>query len=542
MKEYIEELRYFFRSKVYTGSLFAIAIISYWYAAVNTSIGIDDIRGELEIGAGKQVIASGRFSLAFWPYLLGYKTKWIENSFAIDIISIFALMLGVTNCCILFHKILKETMPIMGYTLFSCLMLSYPLIHEIWEYTHINLCICMGYVCASMALLIMYEQLHGKSNKSKPVVASLLMLLVCSGYESVVFVYIFMVFAILFVSILNEYKEKVFRQVLRHGEAYAGILAIGVFLRIFITKVIILGMFHVPLDGNGATAIMWGIKGFREIVGGLINGWINSYLLKGIVYFPLTEFWICIVVYVILFVYVVIKVKEKALCIPGIGMLFSLIALSILQGSVTFYRSCQVFSIFVAFTGMLLYYIIWRKGGKRLVNTVVILLSWVCLVQAIYLSYWLSVNHMRSEEEVHVIRQIGNDLACNYDMQKPIVMLGGYNLSKFITEAVSIDQSDIRWKIYSHVYAWINKEDYEEVYNGNRILNETNVSSVITWALGDQIDIFNLFQICGYDYVFPEDAEICIKAEKYVQESNMPGYPGKGYIEDIGEFIVVYIN
>lgn len=540
MKNYFEEIKYFFENKLYIISTAIMAVLSYGYAAVNTSIGTDDIRGELEIGAGKQVIASGRFSQAIWPYLFGYKTEWIENSFVIDVLAVIILLWASVNCCILFRKIAKELIPDAAYVVFSCLMITYPLIHEIWEYTHINLCVCIGIFLDTVALLIMYKWIKSRAHINDLLVVSFLLMIVCSGYESTVCVYIFLVFAILLLSTLFQHLYSV-KQLLKEGCIYAGVLIFAIFLRLIVHYFIILHLFHVPYDGNGATGIVWG-EDFISTLWSLIVGWIDSYLLKGIIYFPLTEILVSIVIHFGLIIYLWRKNQKINILISGLGMLFSLVALSLLQGIVTFYRSCQVFAFFIAFTGMLFFNVIYQKR-KQASYTLAGILLFICLIQAFYLNRWLTLNHFRSNEEITVIKTIGNDLMREYDLDKPVVILGEYNLSDYIIEAKSINKNDVRWKIYCHVYSWMHKKDYSIVYNEkSRILSQTDVNSVITWATSDQIDIFNLFRMQGIDYVFPSDEILRLKAEEYIQTHFMPEYPQDGYIADAGEFIVIYIH
>lgn len=191
MKKYLKELLFFVNNRFYCGLTILTAVIAYGYAAANISIGIDDVRGKLEIGEGRQVIASGRFSQVILPNLLGYHTEWIENSYAIDVLAVFLLMLSAVNCCILFRKKSKENISMTALAVFSSLMLTYPLINEIWEYTHINLCICTGIFLLTIVIYIVDEWMKTKWNIWKAITIVLLMTFICASYESVVCVYIF---------------------------------------------------------------------------------------------------------------------------------------------------------------------------------------------------------------------------------------------------------------------------------------------------------------------------------------------------------------
>lgn len=541
MQKYFEEVCSFFKEKTYIGLTTLMAVIGYGYAATNISIGIDDIRGELEIGEGRQVIASGRFAQAIWPYLFGYKTEWIVNSFAIDIIALFILIFAAASCCALFRKASKNNIPTMAYTIFSCLMITYPLMNEIWEYTHINLCICIGILLSTIVIHIVYEQISEGWKTGKILGVIFLMTIVAAGYESVVSVYIFLVFAIIFLSVLFIPDKWSLKSIMKNGCIYAGILGGGIVGRAVLHK-IILAIFNVPYDVNGNTGINWRSGEIGHQIRSLIVDWIDMYLLKSIIYFPLTEMVFWAIIYIGLLVWFVVKIKKGAIWIPGIGMLISLFILSLIQGSITFYRSCQVFAFFVGFTGMLLYCAIKNSNKRRLGNFVLFGLIWICLLQAINLNYWLSLNHLRSEEEERVICDIGKELRQDYDMSKPIVFAGTYCLSDKIMELASISKEDIRWKIYSYIYSKMHNVDFDSVYNNaSRKIAHTNVNSVITWALNDQKDMQKLFAYYGIKVKILDDSEIIDKEKEKVIQGKVSAYPHKGYIEDNNEYIVVYI-
>ena len=102
------------------------------------------------------------------------------------------------------------------------------------------------------------------------------------------------------------------------------------------------------------------------------------YLLKSIIYFPLTEMVIFGIIYICLLAYILRSSKRYIIVIPGIGMLLSFIALSLVQGSVTYYRCTgQVFAFFVAFVGMLLCYIVEKSNRRHLKRVVQLILVWL---------------------------------------------------------------------------------------------------------------------------------------------------------------------
>lgn len=542
MKKYLKELLFFVNNRFYCGLTILTAVIAYGYAAANISIGIDDVRGQLEIGEGRQVIASGRFSQAIWPNLLGYHTRWIENSFAIDVIAVLLLMLSAVNCCILFRKRSKDHISMIALTIFSSLMLTYPLINEFWEYTHINLCICTGIFLSTMVIYLVDDWLETKWNIWKVLLIALLMMFVCTSYEAVVCVYIFIVFAILFLAVLFDSDKWSMKLLIKTGFMYVTALVSGIVGRVVIHKFITV-LLNMPYDTNGNTGISWKISELGTQLYSLIVSWVDMYLLKSIIYFPLTEMVIFGIIYICLLAYILRSSKRYIIVIPGIGMLLSFIALSLVQGSVTYYRcTSQVFAFFVAFVGMLICYIVEKSNRRHLKIAVPLILVWLCIVQSVNLNYWLTLNHLRSEEEEKVIYDIGSELRQNHDMSKPVVFWGFYGLSSEIIELASIPKEDVRWKAYSYVYSKLHDEDYSSVYNGSRRkLPQTNVNSVISWALGDQKDMQALMAKQGFSIKITEDSQIWDEVFEKLYYGRVPAYPDKEYIEEEEEYIAVYI-
>ena len=541
MKKYFDEVMIFISDRFYCGLTLLTVVIAYGYAATNISIGIDDIRGQLEIGEGRQVIASGRFSQAILPNLLGYHTEWIENSYAIDVLSVVFLMLSAVNCCVLFRKKSKDSISTVTLAFFSSLMLTYPLINEIWEYTHINLCICTGILFTTIVIYFVDAWMGTKWNVWKVLLICLLMTFVCTSYESVVCVYIFLVFAILFLMVLFDSDKCSMKFIIKAGIIYITALVSGIIGRIVIHKMIMI-LFNIPYEGNGNTGINWKLNELGAQLYSLIVNWIDMYLLKSIIYFPLTEMIVFGVIYMCLLILIVKYSRRYIIMVPGMGIILSFFALSLLQGGVTYYRcTCQVFAFFIAFVGMLLCYMVQKSNKRYIKNIVFLIMMWICIVQAFNLNYWLSLNHLRSEEEEKIICDIGNELSRNYDMNKPVVFCGGYKLSTEITELASISKGDIRWKAYSHVYSKLHGADYDLIYdNSERKLTQTNVNSVIGWASGDQKDMQKLFAKQGFSVVVTEDSEIWNEAFAKIYFGKAPAYPKSGYIEEHENYIAIY--
>lgn len=542
MKKYFNEITYFLNNKLYLYSCILVAIISFGYSAVHTTVSIDDFNGERYIGESGEFWQAGRFALAIFPKLLGYGTKWVHNSYAIEILGIVFLILAATMYCVLFRRVTKNKINFYALLSFSCILISYPLMNEIWEYTSTNCFICVDFFLVAFALLLVWEQLCEGFKIKKSLLASTAIMLTISSYESFAVVYIFSVFAVIFLELLFENRKITLKEVMKKGSIYAIFLLFGLVLRILVHQVLLF-VLNLEKGTNGATKILWGNTPVKEILYQLFWGWIDLYMIRGMIYFPIFELMLGIIAGSGLCLFLVLKKRNILILFSGMGMFFSLFLFSIIQGSVTPYRACQVFAVFVAFVGMVLVHIGFeycKQGVAIALFAATLLLS---LYQAFYLNYFLTLNHLRYEEESHVICDIGTDVQKNYDVSKPVIFVGEYNLSESIVEASSISKEDVRYQIHSYMYAKVHGADYEFIYdNTTRKIPSTNVNSVINWSLGRQADIQKLFYFNGFSFKIMEDVNIVEEAKSFVKSEEIPSYPNDGYIVDKGKYIVVNIN
>lgn len=546
MNAYYNDLKQFLKNKVFIFVVLADVLMSFGFAMTNLTLSIDDLEGVRYVGAGNELIASGRFGTVLWSYVFGYRDRLIQNSFIIDCVSLALFVFAVINFCVLFRRISKSKISMSACMVFSCIWLSYPLINEIWEYTGTNIVICGGFLLISLTLLLIHNYVHSENKRkySLLVVAAILMMIVCAGYEAVVPVYIFAVCAVLSLQIVyGDENEKQLKNVIYQGLFYASILIAGILLRVLIHKVILVVM-GVPKANNGATTIYWGKGSINSVLKNWFIGTMNT-VLDGIIYFPLTELLVSMVVLVVVGI-IACRRHSWVLVIPGCGMFLSLIILSLIQGVVSPYRTCQVYGIFVAFVGMIVVVIIQQrkwKYKKWIPLVSLILAGCLCFYQAVYLNYFLTLNHIRSEEEANVIRQTGEKLQAEFDTTKPVIFIGRYQLSEYVREAASISKDDLRWKLHYALYMLGN-----QLVGGSstgeflsRKLPQTNINSILAWGeyAHNQEAMHNLFMYYGFDYVLAEYETVYEEAREYVIQNEIPSYPEKGYIIDAGDYIVV---
>ena len=554
MKKYLDDVRALIKSRRYILPLLAIALISYGYAVFNTSVSMDDTEADRYVGSGNHMLGAGRFGIWFWSFIEG---RW-ENSYLTDIIAIFLIIFACTNFCVLFKRISNGKIGLGALTIFSCIFISQPIMSEIWELTGANVNIGAALVFVSFSLLIIYSFIHSeKRNKDYLSLLGIapMMTLVCAGYESVVPIYIFFVFAILALQIIyGEEKEKKFLEILKQGLIYASFLVIGIVLRIVVHKLILI-LFDIPLVQNGATDILWGTMPATQIIKSLMVSIGFYWIFGALISPPLTSLVLSGVALIIMGL-VASKKHSPLILLMGAGMFLSLIILPVIQGSPALFRTCQVFAAFCGFTAMM-FVTSFPKGISKRKNILrvcaITLCGFFAFYQASFINYFLELNHRRSENEIAIIRQVSYDLKSEFDITKPVIFVGGHKLSDSIIEAASIPEDSKSWILYTKCYAAvceITGQEYD-ISSLKRKLVQSNIKPLIDWGFtsywspatySTQEAMPKIFSYFGCDYI-PADFDTYFDvATEYAEEENMPAYPEKGYIKDMGDYIIVHMQ
>lgn len=544
-RQYSKELTYFIRNVRYMAAVTSMAFLCFGYSAVHVTIGGDTLIGDVYLGEGNAMLAAGRFGMVLWAKLLGYKNAEPFYQSAIVVLSVAMLILAAIHFCMLLRRICAERISLLGYGLFSCAFISYPLMNEIWQYPGANSAVCGGYLLVAGALYGMCaffekEEVFSKRKLIRMVAISLLLMVVCSGYESLAVVYVFGVFMVLFLEQLVGAKRSL-RKVIRRGIFFAVPLVAGVILRLLVHRALLLAL-GLTAAQNGDTAILWGTEPVFDTLWNVIRGCGFMYGLRAFVYLPITELVLAVLAFMVLLVGATVKKRDPLLLLTGAGMMVSLVLLAILQGKHTAYRTCQVFAVMVAFSVMALYETVrrWPKDGKVVPGVVGALLAVVCIHQGVYLNHLLVLDNLRSEEEAHVVRTIGTDLLRSCDTSKPIILTGEYELSDWMQEETTARLQD--YPIYQWVIQKIGGEDTLKIQDGDKFV-QTNVNSFLSKvAAYSPTERQRLFQYYGFDFSFSTSAENARKAEEYVKDHNVPGYPRDGYITESEDWIIVNLS
>lgn len=537
---------YFFSNRFFMAALLLTATFCYATSVTQITIGRDSLEGSRYLGEGQIMLAAGRFGMNFLATLFGYGYAEPPVQPYVDLLATVLFVLAAIHFCVLMRKICGERISRVGYGIFACSLISYPLINEIWEYTGANVCVAAGYLLAAGAVYILHDVLYRqelslKGRIGRLFTASFFCLVICTSYESISVVYVFTVFMVLLLQQWTGERLK-FSALMRQGILYASALLTGIVMRVVLHQVI-LDVFSLTKETGGATNILWGVYPFWNVVETLVKQCIIYYVMRACFYFPILEFVLAVMLFGLLLVITVIRNHRPLMLLTGGGLLFTPFLLPLIQGRYAPYRTCQVFAMLVAMTAMAIYESLkrWKKRHwlKRVCAGAMVFL---CLYQSAYLSQLLNLDYIRSEEEAFVIRTIGTDLERQCDITKPIVVTGSYTLGEELLQPVTVDVAE------SLIYAWFQHRTKWEADTTIKFV-DSNVNSVLDWALHAFNELGSagtamekLFRYQGFDFHFELDLERQAEAERYAKDQELPGYPQAGYIVELSDYIIVNLS
>lgn len=469
---------------------------------LNRTISIDDLAKDLYIGSGKKMLAGTRWGMELWHNVLGVTqvTPFIEKFFGV-----LFLMVGAALISCIFYLLGGKSKCIMRYTVLSVLLITYPLINEIWEYSGANMIIA-GNLCI-VAGTVLY-QITSTPRWYILLISGVALSVVASSYETGIFVYVTLVLMVLFYKycfVQNNTKKKY--QWIYEGFRFSIPLFIALGLRIVI-GIFLLKIYGLTYAANGASTIEWECT-FSHLKG-LVKDCIYTYIVSGLVYYPIAVFVIFAIAFIVIFIWVSMRKKRFLAFVLGICILGSLFLQVLVQGVVMPYRNANTLSLFVAFVGFLILHI--SKRWSKIAMYACILL---CLHQSIYLHQILALNNQRSENELAVVRQVGFRLKSEFE-HKPIIFVGNYDIGYWLNSRVCAAKDTINGKLYSKI-------------TGKRRYIDTNVNSALNWsiqAFGNQNMMKEYFAYCGYDIQLVQEnaTEKYYEATGVAQQNKMKAF------------------
>lgn len=528
--EYITNLKYII-------FLLLSLVSSYTFFLTNYSVSVDDFSGDRYYFG--QLFAQGRMTSTLIRHIFGLINN---NYWFIDFIGIVFLGLSAIVFCIVFDRVIK-TKSLIPQVVFSCLLVTSPLHTEIFSYTGCTLAVGGGFFLVSCALWFVLNYIESKQKKNL-VFASVMVALVSSWYESLVVVYFCAVFAVLILKyISDDYKEKItMKSIFTNGMIFAVPLIAGLVLEFAISFPVSKLVNFTGFLGSANTS-GW-LTGESAGIFGIVRSWMLKYVLACGWYLPITLFAVSLVVALVLAVYYCKRKKSPLIVLLFAGLYLGVIILSLIFGNCTPYRTAQVVIFFTAFIYFLLAHTLCGHSCKLLFRGACVILAYFIILQITNTNYWFNADYQRYQEEKSVVMQVGNTLYQNYDINKPVVFVGDYELSDNIKELTYIKVDSIPYKLASilHINSVINNDNDGKYFHN---IQETNCKSFIKWSevaflTNDNkpnTELLKFFSYCGYSDIKQGTLKQYNEAKKLSEA--MPEWPQKGSVKDNGEYIIV---
>jgi len=547
MKEIYEEIKLLLQKKIYLWSIVITAIASYGFAISQPMIGVDDsaIGRYFKEGLGPIM---GRFGF----FLLHKICPVAEYTpFIADFIGILFLILGATLWCIVLGKIIGKRLSVLSASVFSCVMISCPLMSEVFIY-YLHNGVCLSY-CTS-ALFVWYF-LDGISQKGltryKKLSIALLLIWITNSFVEA-FTIVFLMALAMNWTLQSIYKRRKFtpKIVLKEGTAAGIILALSIVLRTITIELItfsysLQGQIGIMNRRSILEALDWfkNDNGFAEFVM-TIKKYIAMYYVNAIAYIPIRIYVLAVICLFLYTSYRLVRHKQIIPILCAVMMQLIPLILVFLEGHATFYRNSQYIPLYVAFVVMLFTNCIENYPQKQNLASKVWIVAMVILIynQAHEMTQWFYIDYMKYEDAKNTVAMISYDIDTKHDTSKPIVFVGNYTIPEHIVDKAYVDYDSDTYRLISNLLD-IMDPNLKTCFamNDGYSLSSESIYSVFTWGNiafeGWDKETHQFFADHGHTYKRIMDPEIC--REIQTRYSDLPGWPLQGSIVEEAEYIIV---
>ena len=497
--------------------------VAFGFSMMNRTVGADDLATSLYVD-GDVWLSELRWGAVLWKKLFSFGdcVPYLDKY-----LSVCFLMLAGTAFACLLYAINGKKDRVWLYTIAACSLITFPILCEIWEFTCGGTIIVPGdFFCAFMILL----WLHCTGTKDRPATASqtgasgtakaseaakvpkspagrgktsgrsaagigaqagtlllagILLTPVISSAESIAPVYVATVLIILYyrycVRVTAPDKKAAW---FLEGVRYAIPLVIAFILRLIIGYGI-MAVLGLHFKHTGATQVQWPLSG--EELAALFKGILIDYGAAALINLPISIFIACTILFAVRSFVLAVRRRSILPVFLGISIGISLFLISIIQGSVMYYRTAITLMPFCAFVFYLHaedFYDLINKGILRRQPIRVlagrcglVLLLFITWRQAAHMHRFLALNNQRFDNEAAVMRQIGYTLSTEYDTSKPVIFVGDYTLGDTFYWTTHDKGTSRAGKLFRSIRQ---KIDGTETWHSPELV-QTTVSSAIDW-------------------------------------------------------------
>ena len=536
----------YLNDKFYLISLLVTAIGSYYFLITNYSISIDDLEGHRYLNG--ELIAQGRISSS----IINRIFQFPENTVSIkDFLGMILLCVGAIMFCMIFDRCIK-TKNHIPQTVFSCLFVSYPLHSELFSYTGCFLSVSIGCILNALSILFIMDFFEKKKFRYLLYPVPCLMV-IASWYESILLIYVQIVFAILIFRQMSDSKLKL-GGVIGKGLIYAAPLAVATGLEYVVSTAVRLSL-HLEKSIHAATDLSqrYSRDGtLIENVLGYINTLASRLVLSFLNYMPIQLFIFASALFFVLILIITVKKRKLGIFLCGTGLFLSNFIISMILSNVLTFRTCQSFSYFVAFTFFLLIILICKAAERNNSQPLNIIYKTICILSAVLIaiqvntiSDYFTTDWIRYEYEKMILDDVGKELIKNYDLSKPVIFVGELEMSDEVTARASKAPNPLIYNVLIKVPGLKAKFDKFEIYNCTDPvkIQFTNAQSYLRWARHsfNQEPIIHFLEFIGFSGI-KNGTEEQIDEVNSLVNNDLPSWPKEGYITETDKYIIVKLG
>lgn len=492
-EEYKKSINYFFKNKAFIITIILITVLSFGFTITNSSVGMDDTAFD-RYYQGKEMLAIGRWG-SYLVYQILNITEFIP--FWIDFIASSIIMLTAVLWCIFLKKNLEDKLPLGAYITFAAVFISFPIINEIFIFENCNIAVMLGSFLASLGIMVFYENYTKIHKKGIYIVSALILTFAMSMYEACAQI---MLVAIFITAILMIYtnRDKKIKDIFKYLFSVLGILLVGVILDEIIVKIIYFA--GVRASDVADKEINWGQYGILESFEIILVDIVCA--MKNIKYFPVLIFDVASGIGLAISILQSDRKKNWMILVIFIAMFLSNFAISILQLDAVLYRTCTSWGLFVAIIVLMLYKFLSEYKITKILACLVI--GILVLQQSKTLNQLFYNDYKRYQKDLHIAYDLVYNLEKDYDISKPLVIMG----------TPYKGMGDYGAQSNSLSVLWWGKKAFND--NGREFIKFLNS--------------------LGYDFDVPTDEEY---EKGKIEAENMERYPKDGSIRELDDCIII---
>lgn len=550
---------------IYLIIVITTAALSYGYNITHFAIGVDDTAMELYFEEGLSV-CTNRWTVFFLNRVLHLNIiNW--PTWLVECLAVCILVLSFSLWCYIIDRILisiEITLSGWFYGLSVALAISCPIMSEIWVY-YMHNGVAIAYGLTALALQFFLQSLqHNCRLKPVKIAGSGICLATAIGcYETMMDCFLIGALAVFMILHAFSYKKKnpIYDIRFLPWTIKGGIvLAISLVVRALMHKIL---MSVYDLD----YMVKYGVNNYNSVFGNLfhtpgalgllIKKMYLRYCVNAVAYLPITFLVLAGGVIGGLAVFWTIKKKTPWViaCVPTIA--FVPVLSSIVAGRAKEYHSAQFVPIVIMlgfiFLGIALYS---DKASQKvpIYRGIIIIAACGIITQIWDINRWFAQDYSKYLEAKQIMTDAAEELIENFDIKKPVVVVGATLPSDELCREASISMDSWKYHLITSLTSFdpTIKEKFHANYGGwCYFYTESPLLSVLTWARNpfENCDLVasqqytNFWKMIGYsDFVYVPSAEMIEEAEKIRKCIKMAGYPREGYIIDNGDMLIVNLS